>query len=366
MIGAEAGLLLMALIAGLGLSSTVTLLMLRVSPRLGYIDRPGGHKSHGVPTPYGGGVAIFWAAWLPSVAMLVLAASVPGEWIAARFGELVRAYVGGVNERLLPTTAVLAGGAVLHVLGLFDDVRPLGPRVKLPVMIAVAVVAAWLGQVRLAEFAHPAISIGLSALWIVVITNAFNFLDNMDGLSAGVAAICLALLAGCGLTAGQVLIPVWAALLLGAVCGFLIFNFPPARIFMGDAGSLVLGYMVAVISVLTTYYESGAGGPAFPLLMPLVVLAVPLYDFCTVVTIRLREGRNPMQGDQRHFSHRLVEHGLSRRYAVLTIYLATLTTGLTATLLPHADWRETITVGAIVLMVLAIIAILETPPRREL
>jgi len=361
----EAVLLIISLLAGLTLSSAATLIMLRISPRIGYVDRPGGHKSHRAPTPYGGGVAIFWAAWLPSLAMLAFAGFVPGAWIAARFGELFEAYVGGIGERLLPTAAILAGGAALHVLGLIDDARPLGPRIKLPVMVAVSFAAAWLGDVRLAEFAHPAVSIALSALWIVVITNAFNFLDNMDGLSAGVAAICLALLAACGLAAGQVLIPVWAGLLLGAVCGFLVFNFPPARIFMGDAGSLVIGYMVAVISVLTTYYESGAGGPAFPLLMPLVVLAVPLYDFATVVTIRLREGRDPMRGDQRHFSHRLVEHGLSRRYAVLTIYLATLATGLTATLLPHADLRETITVGAIVLMVLAIIAILETPPRRE-
>ena len=137
--------------------------------------------------------------------------------------------------------------------------------------------------------------------------------------------------------AGQVLVPALGCVFLGASAGFLIFNFPPARIFMGDAGSLVVGYMLATVSVLTTYFQSGHGTPPYALAMPLVILAIPLYDFTSVVIIRLLEGRNPMKGDQRHFSHRLVERGLSRRFAVLTIYLATATTGLAATLLPGAE-----------------------------
>ena len=179
------------------------------------------------------------------------------------------------------------------------------------------------------------------------------------------AAIALLFFAVCGLMAGQVLVPALAAVFLGAVGGFLIFNFPPARIFMGDAGSLVLGYVIATTSVLTTYYRSAAGVPPYALAMPLVILAIPLYDFASVVVIRLLEGRNPMEGDQRHFSHRLVERGLSRRFAVLTIYLAAATTGLAATLLPGADLRRTITIGTMVLMVLAIVAILEAPLRRK-
>jgi UDP-GlcNAc:undecaprenyl-phosphate GlcNAc-1-phosphate transferase len=135
---------------------------------------------------------------------------------------------------------------------------------------------------------------------------------------------------------------------------------------MGDAGSLMIGYMLGIVSIMTTYYQSGAGGDSpYALAIPLVVLAVPLYDFASVMVIRISEGRNPMRGDQRHFSHRLVERGLSRRAAVLTIYLATATTGLAATLLPSADLRETITIGVLVAMVLWIVAILESPPRRK-
>jgi len=261
---------------------------------------------------------------------------------------------------------ILVGGALLHVLGLVDDKRPMPATLKLGVIVVVAVLTASIGRVRLAEFASGPISIVLTTIWFVVIVNAFNFLDNMDGLSAGVAAIGLFFLAVCGLMAGQVHVPALASVCLGAVLGFLVFNFPPARIFMGDAGSLVVGYLIANVSVLTTYFQSGwAGTRPYALAMPLVILAIPLYDFASVVLIRLGEGRNPMKGDQRHFSHRLVERGLGRRFAVLTIYLATATTGLAATLLPGSDLRQTITIGVMVLMVLAIIAILEAPLRKE-
>jgi UDP-GlcNAc:undecaprenyl-phosphate GlcNAc-1-phosphate transferase len=260
---------------------------------------------------------------------------------------------------------ILAGGVVLHLLGLWDDLRPLGALPKLGVMAIVGLLVSVVGEVRIAEMWGPVASVLLTTAWIVVVTNAFNFLDNMDGLSAGVACICAAFLVVCGVMAGQVLVPGLACIFLGAMLGFLFFNFPPARIFMGDAGSLLVGYMLAVVAILTSYYESGSGRPPFALAMPLVVLAVPLYDFTSVVIIRLLEGRNPLRGDQRHFSHRLVERGLSRRSAVLTIYLATAATGLGATLLPEAGLREAVTIVALVALVLLIIAILEVPLRQS-
>lgn len=347
------------------LSACLTFAMTRLAPRIGYIDRPFGHKSHAAPMPYGGGVALFWAAWLPIILLLVLSHFVSDAWIRERFGENVRAYLGGLSDRTAPTLAILGGGLILHILGIIDDMRPLGPIPKLLTIVAAALLVAGPGHVRVAEFAGPTGAILITVCWIVVITNAFNFLDNMDGLSAGVAAICLLVLIVCGLLAGQLLVPGLGCLFLGAIGGFLLFNFPPARIFMGDAGSLVVGYLLAVISVLTTYYYSGVDSRPYALFMPLAALAVPLYDFASVVIIRLLEGRNPLRGDQRHFSHRLVDRGLSRRGAVLTIYLATAATGLGATLLPHADLRRTMTVAAMVLMVLLIIAILEAPLRKS-
>lgn len=346
----------------------LTPLAVRVARRIGFVDHPGAlnsHKTHRAPMPYGGGAAIFLAAWAPMILMVVASFVVPETWVQERFGELPRALFGGVRAHATQAAVILAGGAALFALGIVDDVRPLGPLIKLSVIVGVAVGVAELGRVRIAEFTYEALSIALSVGWIVVVTNAFNFLDNMDGLSAGVACIAAGFLAICGVMAGQIIIPAMATVFLGAILGFLVFNFPPAKIFMGDAGSLLVGYMLAVISILTSYWESGTNKPAFALAMPLVVLAIPLYDFTSVVVIRLFEGRNPLKGDQRHFSHRLVERGLSRRFAVLTIYLATAMTGLCATLLPGAGLRETITILAIVAMILAIVAILEAPLRRR-
>lgn len=347
------------------LSAVLTWLARRVALRVGFVDEPGGHKSHRAPIPYAGGCAIA-AAIVGTLGMtLILAAVVPADWLAATFGEVIRPYVGGVQQRAGQTLIILLSVVVLHVLGLVDDRRPLGAQTKLIVITLVALLVATVGQVRVAEFAGAGVSVVLTTMWFIVIVNAFNFLDNMDGLSAGVACICLLAFMVCGLLAGQVLVPALACVFLGAVGGFLIFNFPPARIFMGDAGSLVVGFGLATISVLTTYYQSGRGAPPYALAMPLVILAVPLYDFASVVGIRLAEGRNPMRGDQRHFSHRLVDRGLTRRTAVLTIWLAAGTTSLSATLLPGADLRQTITVAVITLMVLGVIAILELPMRKR-
>ncbi len=346
------------------ISAVATLLVRRVALRIGFIDHPGGHKSHRAPIAYGGGIAIFVGAWLPLALVNVAVSLVDADWISRAFGDSARHYLGGMREQLGSAWVVWGGGTVLHFLGLLDDRKPLGAPLKLSVMLAVAILVPWFGGVRIGEWASPPIAIAITACWFIIIINAMNFLDNMDGLSAGVATICLAFFSICGLLADQLFVPAFACLCVGAVAGFLLFNFPPARIFMGDAGSLLVGYMLAVISTLTTYFRSGEGGTQYALAMPLVVLAIPLYDCTTVVAIRLREGRNPMRGDQRHFSHRLVDHGLSRAQAVLTIYLATATTGLAATLLPGIDLRGTLTVGAIVVLVLTIVGILETPPRK--
>lgn len=351
--------------AGFLLSALLTAAAIRVARRIGFVDRPGGHKSHRQPTPYGGGTAIFLGVAIPVGMLLTGVLFAPADTIAAWFGESARAYAAGAHLRLQSALVILAGALALHVMGLIDDVRPLGPNAKLAVLLGIAAALVFWGDVRLAQFAGEGPSAALTILWIVVIVNAFNFLDNMDGLSAGVAAIGMAFLAICGMLAGQVFVPVLAWLFVGAAAGFLMFNFPPARIFMGDAGSLFCGYMLAVVSTLTTYYEDGRVSSPAAIVMPLVILAVPLYDFVSVILIRISEGRNPMKGDQRHFSHRLVERGLTRRLAVLTIYLATATTGLAATLLPDAAPGQTITIAAIVAMVLAIVAILESPLRRE-
>jgi UDP-GlcNAc:undecaprenyl-phosphate/decaprenyl-phosphate GlcNAc-1-phosphate transferase len=216
----------------------------------------------------------------------------------------------------------------------------------------------------------PALTTLLSVIWIVGLINSFNMLDNMDGLSSGIATIASLLLATVLLTTPapgtgipQLFVGGFLLVLAGSLLGFLWHNRPVARLFMGDAGSYFVGFCVAVSTLLATY--SGYEGEAqHAVLAPLVVMAVPLYDTITVIWIRLREGRSPFQADRNHFSHRLVELGFTKVQAVLTIYLTTLTCGLGALLLRRVDAFGAAVILLIVVCILALIAILESPRRK--
>jgi UDP-GlcNAc:undecaprenyl-phosphate GlcNAc-1-phosphate transferase len=211
----------------------------------------------------------------------------------------------------------------------------------------------------------------LSVVWIVGLVNCFNMLDNMDGLSAGVAAIAAAMLAAVMLWAPdpqtnqpQLFVGGLLLVLVGSLAGFLWHNRPPARLFMGDAGSYLIGYLLAMATLSGTFAFGNL--PRHSILAPLCALAVPLYDTVSVVMIRLRSGRSPFSGDESHFSHRLVELGMTRGQAVLTIYLATATCGLGALLLHQVES----TPGACIILllvacILLLVAILETAGRRK-
>ncbi len=331
------------------------------SRRRGYLDKPGGHKQHAQAVALGGGVAITFSICAPILAALATAliwsnGDVPG-WVP----KSLQLHLPGVASRTGAVLGVIGGAIVLHVLGLIDDARHLGPVVKLAVQIAVAAVMAIVFEIRILEleilpgWVPTILTIG----WIVLITNAFNFLDNMDGLSAGVAAIVAAIFAAAALRNGQLFVPAAMLILVGTLAGYLVFNFPPASLFMGDAGSLPIGFLMSVLIVLTVFYDPTQHATPAGVLLPIVVLAVPLYDVGSVVVLRLRAGVSPFRGDRRHFSHRLVQRGFSTRTAVLTIYLATLATSLGAILLPTLDWPAAITVFIQTLAVVGMIAILE-------
>jgi len=250
---------------------------------------------------------------------------------------------------------------VLFVLGLWDDKKHLGPFFKLAVQFAVAIIAAAVADVRVEFFVESKIiTTLLSAVWIVLIINAFNFLDNMDGLAAGIAVIASCILFTAAALSGQVFVGGLAIVFIGTLLGFLVFNFPPAKIFMGDAGSLVVGFFVALLTLRTTYYQEAQSGQWYSVFMPLVVMAVPLYDFISVTFLRISQGKSPFVGDTQHFSHRLKKHGLTDTQTVLTLYLATLCTGLGATFLYQVNLAGAILIFSQTFMILAIIAVFET------
>jgi UDP-GlcNAc:undecaprenyl-phosphate GlcNAc-1-phosphate transferase len=210
-------------------------------------------------------------------------------------------------------------------------------------------------------------------VWIVGITNAFNLLDNMDGLSAGVAAICAAAFYFVALDQGSPLVALLSAATAGAAVGFLLHNLHPARIFLGDTGSLLLGFMVAAISVQGVYL--GASRLThLPIITPILILGVPLFDTFSVMAIRIAEGRSIFAADKRHFSHRLVDLGMSHRQAVVLVWLVTIATAMPATLLSGLFLHEALTLLAQEAILFLIIVLLmragavraAAPPRTPL
>jgi UDP-GlcNAc:undecaprenyl-phosphate GlcNAc-1-phosphate transferase len=364
-------------ILGLGavsfvLSWVLTFLMIRIAPKLGFVDKPGGHKVHANPKPLGGGVAICWAIIVPLLVTLAYL-DLAGDQIVRRYADqpyIIALVTGGQHQTPLSLGFV---GAILalHAMGLIDDRKALGPFVKLIGQIVIAAILVIGFKMRVLTALDSRLHMGiwpsvvLTVLWIVGITNAFNFLDNMDGLSAGVAAVCTTAFLVTALIIHQWFVAASLALLLGSLLGFLFWNFPPAKIFMGDSGSLVIGFILGVLTVRTTYLTPGVDWAAgwYSVFAPVIVLALPLYDLIVVSLIRLSRGKSPFQGDTNHFSHRLVARGMSRRTAVLCLYLVTAATSISAILLPHV----TSTFAAILIfcqtiLILGMVALLEQHP----
>lgn len=342
------------------LSALGTAVARRLAISWGFVDAPGVARHHRTPTPLLGGSAMLVAILMPSLLVLATAAVWAAEGIPEWLPEALAIHVHGVRAKAPIALCILAGAVALHVVGLIDDRRRLGPWLKLTAQVVVAVAVVTACRIRLLEMLGGPLSTIATIGWIVLITNAFNLLDNVDGLAAGVAAICAAALLAAASASGQIFVGGWLCLLLGAAGGFLVHNFPPAKIFMGDAGSMVLGYFLAVLSVLTTYYRGGPSGVYYAVFAPVVLLAVPLYDTFSVMVLRIRERRNPMVGDTRHLSHRLLRRGMGPRKAVLTIYLATAATAVGASLLPRVDQVGAMLVFGQTVGIVLIIALLES------
>ncbi len=367
------------------ISLPLTAVMIRLGHRLRTFDSagvPGQVKAPQRRVPNTGGVAIFWSIVAPMIVGLVLARFVTIEtgsgdpsWLTS-----LREQLPGIRAQAPLAVLVLLCAAALHVLGLIDDRRPMGPWVKLAIMAVPPVAIVVLHpDTRLlmmldARVGGPWLSMTVTVLWFLVVTNALNFLDNMDGLSSGVAAIAGACFLGAAVLNGQWFVGATLALIVGACLGFLVFNYRPsrggARIFMGDGGSLVLGFLLAFLTVRTTYYHGegvGLAGGWYGVFMPIVVLAVPIYDFLSVCAIRISQGRSPFVGDRQHLSHRLVRLGLSEGSAVGVIYGLTAITGLSGIVLGSLQPWQAVLVGiqtCVTLMLVGIFEYSRTRPRE--
>lgn len=273
--------------------------------RHGYVAPPVEDRWHKTPTPAFGGIAIFVSFLTP---LVILDAGVSSDPLLIAF---------------------LIGSGMVFILGLLDDFLHIKPYSKLIGQI-IATSFILLNHLGFVMPSFPFLGIFLTFLWIIGITNAFNLLDNMDGLSAGTGAIVALCLLCAGLMTGNILVTVCAASLCGALLGFLCFNFHPAKIFMGDSGSLFLGFTLATLAI--TGKGEYATNIFFAILIPVLVLAVPIFDTTFVSLLRLFNGRSISQGGRDHTSHRLVAFGLSERTTVLLFYALSLICGVAALL----------------------------------
>lgn len=300
-----------AYLVSFALAILIIPLVIWLAGRIGAMDRPGVRTVHKRPVARIGGVAIFLSAMSVIISVIFLNDAIGAAFRAAR----------------VPWITLLSSATLVFVVGLVDDLKGLPARVKLLAELLLATALYFVG-VRISEVALLegwTLSLGgwsyvLTILWIVGITNAVNLSDGLDGLAAGICCIACGVVALFAFLNGSVIMGVFMPVLVGSLCGFLVFNFYPAKVFMGDCGSLFIGFTIAATSVMCVSNSTALVGLALPAL----ALGIPIFDTLFSMLRRFLERRSLFAPDQGHFHHRLLELGLSQRCTVLIIYGVTL------------------------------------------
>lgn len=306
----DIGTYLAAFGAALVTALVVTPLARRAALRHGVLDHPGERKTQADPIPYLGGIAI-----------------VVGFVAAMTIGSLVHNLAGEYEKLAL----ILGGGVILAGMGLWDDLRPIPGWIKAGTIVPLAI-ALYAADIRADPFQAWQLNFVLTVVWVTGIVNAFNFLDNMDGLTAGVSSIAASTFAALAALSGQTVVGALAAAVAGCALGFLCYNRPPARIFMGDMGSHFLGWLLAVVA-LELEFEN-VKRVAF--LVPIVVLGVPIFDTTLVVVSRVQRRISPLRAGLDHASHRLQRIGISRTATVTLHYLGAAVCGALGVAIAYA------------------------------
>ena len=295
------------------LALVITPIVIRLAQRLRIVNIPGPRHAHTEPISHIGGVAIFLSMMCPAIGVLFLSNAV---------GDAFR----GILPKLI---VLLCAAALMFFVGLIDDIKTRGLRARIKflaeIAAAIAICAAGIRIESVAIAGQFTLNFGwfswpLTILWIVGITNAVNLSDGLDGLAAGIAAIACGVIAIFAIQGGNVVMAVLMLALLGSLTGFLYFNFSPAKIFMGDSGSLFLGFTIASASVMSATKSAALVGLALPAL----ALGVPIFDTLFSMLRRFLERRSMFSADRRHFHHKLIDMGLKQRHVVIIIYVMTL------------------------------------------
>ncbi len=298
-------------VGAVSLSLVCTPLAIATALRRGVLDKPGGHKGHSSPVPYLGGLAIVVSF---SISMLIPVIAINESSVSRQF------------------LIVIGVALALALLGLFDDLRGLSSTLRLACEVAAGIVL-WNLDFGVQLAGVRWVDAVITILWVVGITNAFNLLDNMDGLSAGIAAISSFSFFAIAASNGQYLVAGLSLALGGCAVGFLRHNFYPARVYMGDSGALFFGFLVAFIGLKLQLNISRE----VSVLVPIAVCSVAVLDTTLVTIARLRHGLSPFQGGRDHISHRLVKVGLPVPVAVSVLYAAAAAVGVVAFVISESD-----------------------------
>jgi len=324
--------------AGMIVTLCLTPLFQKLAEITGFMDNPQceGHKGHRKAIPLLGGAAMF-CSWI----LLIIV-----SWVAVKtmstdgMFSSISGNLSGVKLVSTRLFIICLGAFGATLLGLLDDRFGMSALMKFSGQFVIAAVVVIFGGVQIsAFFNHPIIVSAISIAWFMLLMNAVNFFDNMDGLAVGTVTIAMGLFAVVAGINGQFFVATLGALTCGVGVGFWFFNHSPATIFMGDSGSHLLGYLTAVISASVTFYSTSKSNSLFSILVPLFILAVLLFDTLAVVVIRLRAGKPIYIGDHNHISHRFVKMGMSRKHAVFMVHLLALLLGLSVLPVLWGDFK---------------------------
>jgi UDP-GlcNAc:undecaprenyl-phosphate GlcNAc-1-phosphate transferase len=308
----------------------------KVCIKKGWYDIPNDRKIHQQPIPRLGGVAIWFSSCL-AIGLLIFC-----FWQYPHGNAL---------------SGIFAGGTIIFLLGVVDDIKGLSPYIKLFFQIVAASIAYAFGvqilNLHIPFMADP-ISLGILSLpltifWIVAISNAINFIDGVDGLAGGVTAISALTLGVVAYYTHQPVAALVAAAIAGTMLGFLVYNFHPAKIFMGDSGALFAGFVLASIAVTGVLKTVTA-----TILLPILILSVPLLDISYSVFRRLAQGKSPFKADGEHIHHRLIKAGVSQNRTIVVFYLICIASGTIATSFVHATRQYLLLIVGLLLIMLLI------------
>lgn len=300
----------------------------------GFLDTPAAevHKGHKKATPLLGGLAMCTAF----CSTIILGLIVAFRW----HGEPVATYMNGLRESFPELLAVVAGAIASMVWGAIDDKKPMKALTKFLGQLFIAAFVVIVGGIRITCFIDNVfVTSAITIFWFLFMFNALNFFDNMDGLAAGTAAIALVFFGVVSLVNHQYFVALLCFSAAASACGFWVYNAAPASIFMGDSGSHFLAFLLSVISAKVTYYNPTIASTRFAILIPIFILAVPIFDAFAVVVIRLKNHKPIYKGDHNHISHRFWHSGMTRVRAVQLVHLLVLVSSLGALPLLWGEWR---------------------------